>query len=65
MLDETVVQGMWVNQTRLDWLQSWVREHRDWNRKRLAGELCRCREWRNERGPLKDFDARSFLLKAQ
>lgn len=65
MLDETVVQGMWVNQTRLEWLQSWVREHRDWSRKRLAGELCRCWEWRNERGQLKDFAARSFLLKAQ
>ena len=31
----------------------------------MAGELCRCWDWRNEQGRLKDFAARSFLLKAE
>ena len=60
-----MVQGMAVDRARLEWLQSWVRERRDWSRKGLAGELCRCWDWRNGRGQLKDFAARSFLLKAE
>ena len=28
----------------------------------MAQELCRCWDWRNARGRLKDFAARSFLL---
>jgi hypothetical protein len=35
----------------------------DWSRKRLARELCVLWDWRNGMGRLKDFAARSFLLK--
>ena len=35
----------------------------DWSRKRLARELCVLWDWRNGTGRLKDFAARSFLLK--
>lgn len=65
MVNETVVQGMVVDGARLEWLQGWASERRDWSRKRLAQELCRCWEWRNAQGRLKDFAARSFLLKAE
>ena len=65
MVHETVVQGMAVDGARVAWLQSWIAERRDWSRKRLAQELCRCWEWRNSQGRLKDFAARSFLLKAE
>ena len=65
MINETVVQGMVVDGARLEWLQGWTSERRDWSRKRLAQELCRCWEWRNAQGRLKDFAARSFLLKAE
>ena len=65
MISECVVQGISVDGARLEWLQGWITERRHWNRKRLAQELCRCWEWRNDRGRLKDFAARSFLLKAE
>jgi hypothetical protein len=35
----------------------------DWSRKRLARELWVLWDWRNGMGQLKDFAARSFLLK--
>lgn len=50
---------------QVQWLRDWIAEHPDWSRKRLARELCLCWEWRNERGRLKDFAARSFLLKLE
>jgi hypothetical protein len=58
-------QGRLVDEDQLQWLQGWMAEHRDWSRKRLAQELCVCWDWRNERGRLKDFAARSLLLKLE
>ncbi len=58
-------QGRQVTAAQLQWLEAWMRAHPDWSRKRLARELCVCWEWRNERGRLKDFAARSFLLKLE
>jgi hypothetical protein len=52
-----------VDAAQLQWLQTWIAAHPQWSRKRLARELCVCWQWRNERGQLKDFAARSFLLK--
>lgn len=42
-----------------------IAEHPDWSCKRLAREWCQCWEWRNDRGRLKDFAARSYLLKLE
>lgn len=57
------IQGRLVSKTELDWVRRLVEEHGEWSRKRLAQELCRQWEWRNGQGVLKDFAARSFLLK--
>lgn len=60
-----VVQGRAVNAEELEWLRGWIAEKPGWSRKRLARELCARWNWRNERGRLKDFAARSFLLKLE
>ena len=60
-----VVQGRPVDTAGLEWLRSWMGENPGWSRKRLARELCVRWDWRNERGRLKDFAARSFLLKLE
>lgn len=58
-------QGRAVDEGPLRWLPGWRGEHRHWSRKQLARELCQHGQWRNERGQLKDFAARSFLLKLE
>lgn len=45
------------------WLRDWIAAHPQWSRKQIARELCAAWEWRDGRGRLKDFAARSFLLK--
>jgi hypothetical protein len=56
-------QGRIVSAEQLSWLRDWIANHREWSRKRLARELCVLWDWRDARGRLKDFAARSFLLK--
>ena len=65
MESDLVVQGRHLGQEELRWLAHWVDKHRDWSRKRLACELCERWGWRDGRGRLKDFAARSFLLKLE
>jgi hypothetical protein len=49
----------------LVWLPQWIGEHPEWSRKRLARELCARWDWRDARRHLKDFAARSFLMKLE
>jgi hypothetical protein len=56
-------QGRWVDEAPVNWLRAWLKEHPQWSRKRLARALCQPWDWRNEGGRLKDFAARSYLLK--
>jgi len=58
-----VCQGRPVSGEQLAWLRHWIGEHPQWSRKRLARELCAHWDWRNGRGQVKDFAARSFLEK--
>jgi hypothetical protein len=58
-------QGRTVSAEGLSWLRDWIASHREWSRKRLARELCVLWHWRDARGRLKDFAARSFLLKLE
>jgi hypothetical protein len=63
MKEALVCQGREVCATELSWLQEWIGDHPDWSRKRLARELCVHWEWRTATGQIKDFAARTFLLK--
>src|SRR5271166_2694361 len=63
MLWPVICQGRTISQEALEWLRGWIEAHVDWSRKRLARELCVLWDWRNGMGRLKDFAARSFLLK--
>jgi hypothetical protein len=64
-MDSLLVQGRVVDTDRLEWLRGWIGENFTWSRKRLAQALCVRWDWRNDRGQLKDFAARSFLLKLE
>jgi hypothetical protein len=65
MESDLVVQGRCLGPEDLRWLARWIEDHSQWSRKRLARELCEHWGWRDERGRLKDFAARSLLLKLE
>ena len=65
METDFICQGRRVTATELDWLRNSLAEHPDWSRRGLARELCQRWQWRNAQGRLKDFAARSLLLKLQ
>jgi hypothetical protein len=65
MESDFVCQGRSLSTAELDWLRQAVAIHSDWSRKRLARELCQRWQWRTAQGRLKDFAARSLLLKLQ
>jgi hypothetical protein len=65
METDFICQGRRVTATELDWIRSTLTAHPNWSRKRLAQELCQWWPWRNGQGQLKDFAARSLLLKLQ
>jgi Druantia protein DruA len=60
---EVLCQGRRLSREQLSWLRQWIAHHRRWSRTRLSRELCRHWGWRNGRGELKNFAARSFLEK--
>jgi hypothetical protein len=57
------VQGRWLEEADVLGLKQWIGERPGWSRKRLAKGLCEHWQWRDTRGRLKDFAARSLLLK--
>lgn len=59
------IQGRWVGAEEIDWLRGWILAHPQWSRKRIARELCAAWQWWDERQRIKDFAARSFLLKLE
>jgi hypothetical protein len=63
MPESFVCQGRVVQPDDIQWLQSWIVDHPSWSRYRLACELCKLWNWSTPTGQLKDFAARSFLLK--
>jgi hypothetical protein len=62
---EFIVQGLRLQPADLAWLQQWIDEHPEWSRKRIARQLCQAWCWVDGRGRLKDFAARSLLLKLE
>jgi hypothetical protein len=63
MQTEIVCQGRRLSAHQLSWLRQWTAGHLDWSRHRLALALCEEWDWRNGRGQLKNFAARSLLEK--
>jgi len=59
------LQGRTVSDQDLVWFRQVCEDQPDWSRKRLARELCQHWDWCDGRGQLKDFAARSLLLKLQ
>jgi hypothetical protein len=57
------IQGRVVETEDLVWLRTWIEGNPDWSRKQIARELCLAWQWRDGKGRLKDFAARSLLLK--
>lgn len=63
--DGMKVQGRVVRPEDLAWLQGWPQRDPAGSRKALARQLCRRWQWTDARGRLKDFAARSLLLKLE
>jgi len=57
------IQGREISPEQIGWLREWLAANPSWSRKRLARELCAMWGWRDGTGRVKDFAARSFLLK--
>ena len=60
-----IFQGREVKEEDVEFLRGWIGSHPEWSRRRLAAELCGEWQWQNARGRLKDFAARSFLMKLE
>lgn len=65
METEPRVQGRTIRSDDVVWLQALIGAHPEWSRKEIAREVCRAWEWKDGRGRLKDFAARSLLLKLE
>lgn len=65
MAREERIQGRLIASEEIERLQGWIEEHPEWSRKRIARELCGRWGWQDLKGRLKDFAARSFLLKLE
>lgn len=63
MVSKRCIQGRWLGEADVLELKQWIDERPGWSRKRLAKGLCEHWQWRDTRGRLKDFAARSLLLK--
>lgn len=59
------LQGRWLGEEDIEQVGLWLQERPDWSRKRLAKGLCERWDWRDSHGRLKDFAARSLLLKLE
>jgi len=58
-------QGREVTCEGVDFLREWIDQNPQKSRRWMALELCRKWNWRDDRGRLKDFAARSFLMKLE
>ena len=65
MSQSMVIQGRNITTDQIGLIRDLMAEHRDWGRTRLSEELCRCWNWRNAQGRIKDMAARTLLLKLQ
>jgi hypothetical protein len=60
-----ISQGRSLENREVEELREWIAVHPQWSRKRIARELCERWQWHDAKGRLKDFAARSLLLKLE
>lgn len=65
MAQAMVIQGRNITDGEIVLIRDLMAEHQDWGRTRLSEELCRCWNWRNAQGRMKDMAARTLLLKLE
>jgi len=65
MQDSMIIQGRDITAADIDLVRDLISQHSDWGRTRLSEELCRCWDWRNAQGRVKDMAARALLLKLE
>ncbi len=65
MQESMIIQGRDITAADIDLVRDLISQHRDWGRTRLSEELCRCWDWRNAQGCVKDMAARALLLKLE
>jgi len=65
MAQSMVSQGRNIGGDELGLIRDLMAQHRDWGRTRISEELCRCWDWRNAQGRIKDMAARTLLLKLE
>jgi len=63
MANNITCQGRELGEKDLLWLNTWIREHKDWSRWHLSKELCEKWDWRTATGQIKSFAASSLLKK--
>ena len=57
------LQGRTLSADDIRFIRGLISDHSSWHRTRLSQELCRCWNWTNAKGDLKDMAARSLLRK--
>ena len=65
MHEEIICQGRSVSVDELRWLQGWLLGQQEKSRHRLTLELCERWRWQTATGRLKNYAARSFLMKLE
>jgi len=65
MAQAMVIQGRKITDGEIALIRDLMAQHRDWGRTRLSEQLCRCWNWRNAQGRIKDMAARTLLLKLE
>ncbi len=63
MTGVVVIQGRELSAEDIGLIEGLLAEHRDWGRTRLSEELCCWWDWRNARGRIEEWDARTQLVK--
>ena len=65
MAQSIIIQGRNITAVEIGLIRNLMAEHSNWGRTRLSEELCRCWNWRNAQGRIKDMAARTLLLKLE
>lgn len=58
-----IIQGRYITSSHIEWIQSLLQIHSDWNRTQLSREICAQWNWLNANDQFKDMACRTLLLK--